>query len=125
MEIENKAGMYQAAGQLIRQPLMVDGKSGGKKRMSKFDKMINKVKARLSFGRHLDHIVKELMIPPKQRSVENVELLKMATASIPFFKDICTLPKYTTRLIHDKICKQLLHCMIPRGGPAVVKSKLR
>lgn len=119
MEVDNKAGKYQAAGQAFKNPLVATNK-----KLSKFDKMINKVKMRLSFGRPLDHIVRELMIPPNQRSLESIELLKMATAPIPFFKDICTLPKYTTRFIHDKLCKQLNHCRIARGCPAVVKSRL-
>lgn len=124
MEVDNKAGKYQAAGQAFKNPLVAPNKQSAIKKLSRFDKMINKVKMRLSFGRPLDHIVHELMIPPNQRSLESIELLKMATAPIPFFKDICTLPKYTTRFIHDKLCKQLNHCRIAKGCPAVVKSKL-
>lgn len=92
------------------------------RRPSVLEKTLTKVKSRLSVGRPMDHILKELLIPPKNRNIESIELLKMATSSISFFKDINSQPKYTTRFIHERLCKQMLHCRLKKGEAAIVKS---
>ena len=92
-------------------------------RKSKLEKIISNVNSRLSTGKPMDHVLRELLIPPSKRKVENIELLKLATINIPFFQEMSTQQKYSSQKIHDKICKHMLHARLKRGLPVILKSE--
>ena len=84
--------------------------------------MMASVKSRLNSGSTLEHLLKELLIPPNKRTRESIEILKQTTSSIPFFMEISTHIKYTSKQVHERLCQRMLHVHYKRGTAPIVKS---
>lgn len=109
MQADDKAASFVKVSQLARK--------------SRMERILSSVQSRLSTGKPMDHVLRELLIPPKKRKAENIELLKAATIQIPFFKELATLPKFASQGIHGKLCKAMLHLRVKRGLPVILKSR--
>lgn len=89
-----------------------------------YSKKISQIQCSVSKDNYLEHLVKVLKVPPKQRSQQDIDILLKATVFLKFFLDMTKKKLDIEQQTHLKTCKVQYYEKFERGSSVVEVDEL-